>query len=103
MTQHEARCNTAAFAIRYMDNNESAGGVAYRIYSDSGDISNPDGCSYASYALISAPNAEARKLMVRTLLTAFLAGRRVRLQLGDIQCSADSRPMFGNVSLDKDF
>jgi hypothetical protein len=96
---------TSYFTIDYLDNNDGAGGIVYKVYSASGNMNNPAGCGSADYALMNtAAAAEARELMSRTLLGAFLAGRKVRLHLSDLTCSSTSptRPIFGAVSVDKD-
>lgn len=96
---------TDPITIEYLDNNDGNGGIGYKVYSASGNSINPAGCGASDYALMGGATAEQRQLLARTLLSAFLAGRKVRLYISSSVCAttvSPSRPTFGSVSLDKD-
>lgn len=62
---------------------------------------NPAGCAATDYKEVGTTvGAESRDLMNRTLLSAFLAGRKVRLNLSQNHCGATGRPAYYAVLLD---
>jgi hypothetical protein len=75
---------------------------AYIVYPN-GSVSNPNGCANADYyEVISTSPAATRELMNKTLLSAFLAGRKVRLSISTASCSANNRPAYAAVRVDAD-
>ena len=58
-------------------------------------------CGASDYIEIgSTVSPEAKELINKTLLAAFLAGRKVSVQVSSNQCGATGRPALYNVSLD---
>jgi hypothetical protein len=75
------------------------GGDSY-IVSGSSTI-NPARCASTDYREVgTSVGAASREFMNRTLLSAFLAGRKVRLNLSQNQCGATGRPAYYAVQLD---
>jgi len=62
---------------------------------------NPAGCGSTDYREVGTTvSAVSRDLMNKTLLSAFLAGRKVRLNLSQNHCGATGRPAYYAIQLD---
>lgn len=77
----------------------TAPGIGYRVYSAS--TTNPADCANTGRVdPSSTTSAEQRELMDKTLLAAFLAGRKVKLGLHDTACTSDGYPVYVHVQVD---
>ncbi len=66
-------------------------------------INNPAGCANTSQVFGSASTTAAEKeLMSKTLLSAFLANRKVRLNVASTTCSSGGYPVYLGVRVDSD-
>ena len=93
------------FNIAYMDNNDGAQGISFKVKTDGIEFvgaNNPSACSNDAnkQEIVMRPTApaSARDLMSRTLLSALLAGRQVRVQISGNECIGN-RPVFGEVAI----
>lgn len=86
------------FLIDFIDSSPPTG---YRIHTSI--TTNPAGCANLGH-LDPNPNvaAERRALSDKLLLSAFLAGRKVRLEVSSSTCSSDGYPTYNDVQLNKD-
>jgi len=76
----------------------------YVVFPDaSTPLNNPGNCANTSRAVGYASSSAADKdLMNRTLLAAFLANRKVKLNVASSVCSSAGYPVYLQVSLDAD-
>ncbi|XXX79850.1 hypothetical protein WMF30_13855 [Sorangium sp. So ce134] len=89
-------------AIDYLD---TTPGVGYRVYHPySGNVNgNPASCANTGYfEPFASATATERELMDKTLLSAFLAGRKVKINISNSTCSAGGYPVYIWVQLSKD-
>lgn len=84
-----------------IDNLNTVPGIGYRIYTTA-TAGNPASCANTGHIdpIASTPAAE-RELMDRTLLSAFLAGRKVKINVSHSTCTSDGYPTYVWVQLDK--
>jgi hypothetical protein len=72
-----------------------------RMWERSNVTFNPHGCSEVRfYEPASGISIEQREALDRTLLSAFLAGRKVRLGVDTANCGANNAPAYHTVRLD---
>lgn len=79
----------------------TAPGIGYRVYTAS--TTNPASCANTGRVdPSSTTSADQRELMDKTLLAAFLAGRKVKMGISDTACTTDGYPIYLHVQVDKD-
>jgi hypothetical protein len=72
----------------------------YRVYPDNYTLDNPAHCTVTSYAeILTSATAAERDLMSKTLLAAFLSGRKIKLGISSTQCSVSNAPAYYMVRL----
>ncbi|WP_437769273.1 hypothetical protein WMF27_09315 [Sorangium sp. So ce281] len=83
-----------------IDNLDTVPGIGYRVYTATTE--NPASCANTGYLdpHSTIPAAE-RQLMDRTLLSAFLAGRKVKFNISSQTCTAEGYPTYVWLRLDK--
>jgi hypothetical protein len=99
--------STAATAFAYVDTDyfvierleaSTDASEGYRVYPQSYSLPTNQGCSNHSFAeMHETSTAAERELINRTLLSAFLAGKKVKLRLDG--CGVAGRPRFRIVTL----
>jgi hypothetical protein len=98
---------TANFKIAFMDTDAASGG--YIIVPVAGTLANdstndPNNCisgttPISSLHLYAANlNQTQKDLLARTLLSAFLANKSIKLEVSSVTC-VNSRPAYGNVAV----
>ncbi|WP_437830816.1 hypothetical protein [Sorangium sp. So ce1153] len=82
-----------------IDTIDTVPGIGYRIYTTTG---NPADCANTGRLdPISTITAAERQLMDKTILSAFLAGRKVQVNVSNSICTADGYPTYVWVRLSK--
>lgn len=101
---------TSYFSMDYIDTSTLGIGEGYSI-SGPGDfegaLSNPKNCDSKAYAYLSTSeitSATERELMKKTILSAYLSGRRIRLLMSSSKCTGNSgtsgAPMYLAVAVE---
>lgn len=97
-----AEQQTSYFYIQNLDANYGGGG-SYTVYAKDYTIPNPKGCANSGKAEVYvSASAVDRELMNKTLLAAFMAGRKVKLSISTATCSANNYPAYAMVRVDAD-
>lgn len=93
--------NTTFFTIQKLEMGTSMDG-AYRIYPLGGETQDDCGgnSDYYELATGSTVSSAEKEVINRTLLSAFLAGKKIALRLRT-ECSASGRPAYYQVALDR--
>ena len=92
---------SSEFVISKLTNNVSVTltNDTLNVYSASGAMYNPGGCSDSSFAVVHpSVSAAGKELMGRMLTAAFLAGRKVKLRISSTSCSGGN-PNYTAVQL----
>jgi hypothetical protein len=91
---------TAYFELDNLDAITSAD-AGYVVYPKNYTLPNPASCANTGKAEVyQSATAADKELMNKTLLSAFMAGRKVRLSLSSSTCSSNNYPAYHMVRVD---
>jgi hypothetical protein len=99
---------TSYFNIEYLDSSSTGAGEGYSVKGPgdfTGSLSNPANCTGSlTYAYVSTADTTATKrdMINKTLLSAFLAGKQVRLYMIGTKCSGGTTagsPLFKDIAV----